>query len=105
MTRTSSLAAASLGVAVLAGVISGWPIGRWREWERGLEDQMLALRGQRRPPAQVVVVPIDDATLQQGDWYQSQRQGRPPAWAVGTGTLPWPPKCWSPRMPVRGPPA
>ncbi|MCP9818873.1 adenylate/guanylate cyclase domain-containing protein [Synechococcus sp. Cruz-9H2] len=90
MTRTRSLAAASLGVAVLAGVISGWPIGRWRDWERGLEDQMLALRGQRRPPAQVVVVPIDDATLQQGDWYQSQPQGRPPAWAVGTGTLPWP---------------
>ncbi len=158
MTRVRTLAAASLGVALLAGVISGWSIGRWRDWERGLEDQLLVLRGQARPPAQVVLVPIDDASLQQGDWYQSQVQGESPAWAVGTGTLPWPraaygllasrlieagarvvainvvfagpsarapptigswrrccaairavwlwrPKCWSPRMRARAPPA
>ncbi|MEA5399570.1 CHASE2 domain-containing protein, partial [Synechococcus sp. BA-124 BA4] len=90
MSRPRALVAASLGVALLAGAISGWPIGRWRAWERGLEDQLLVLRGRRPPPGQVVLVPIDDATLQQGDWYQSQPQERPPDWAVGTGTLPWP---------------
>lgn len=90
MTRVRTLAVASLGVALLAGGISGWPLGRWRAWEQGLEDQLLVLRGERRPPAGVVLVPIDDATLQQGDWYQSQPQARTPPWAVGISTLPWP---------------
>jgi len=71
-----------------AGVTAGWPGPRWRVWERGLEDQLLMLRGPRRPPRQVLVVPVDDATLQQGSWFEQNR--RIPDWARGIGTLPWP---------------
>ncbi|MCP9930794.1 adenylate/guanylate cyclase domain-containing protein [Cyanobium sp. AMD-g] len=79
-----------LVVAVLAwvGVSSGWPGPRMRVWERGVEQQLLLLRGPRRPPPKVVLVTVDDATLQQGDWFEEQ--GRIPEWARGVGSLPWP---------------
>ncbi|WP_254990278.1 adenylate/guanylate cyclase domain-containing protein [Cyanobium sp. N5-Cardenillas] len=79
-----------LVVAVLAwvGVSSGWPGPRMRVWERGVEQQLLLLRGPRRPPPNVVLVTVDDATLQQGDWFEEE--GRIPEWARGVGSLPWP---------------
>lgn len=70
------------------GVTAGWPGPRWRVAERGLEDQLLRLRGPRRAPAGVVLVTVDDATLQQGDWFE--QGAKTPAWARGIGTLPWP---------------
>jgi adenylate cyclase len=85
-----SLATALLSSVVMAwvGVTAGWPGPRWRIWERGLEDQLLLLRGPRRPPAELVLVAVDDATLQQGAWFERNRAI--PAWAGGIGTLPWP---------------
>ena len=79
-----------LVVTLLAwvGITSGWPGPRWRVAERGLEDQLVRLSGPRRPPAGVVLVTVDDATLQQGDWFEEER--RIPAWARGVGSLPWP---------------
>jgi adenylate cyclase len=79
-----------LVVAVLAwvGVSAGWPGPRMRVWERGVEQQLLLLRGPRRPPSKVVLVTVDDATLQQGDWFEEE--GRIPEWAKGVGSLPWP---------------
>ncbi len=79
-----------LVVAVLAwvGVSSGWPGPRMRVWERGVEQQLLLLRGPRRPPPKVVLVTVDDATLQQGDWFEEE--GKIPEWAKGVGSLPWP---------------
>ncbi|KAF0654685.1 family 3 adenylate cyclase [Cyanobium sp. Copco_Reservoir_LC18] len=79
-----------LVVAVLAwvGVSAGWPGPRMRVWERGVEQQLLLLRGPRRPPPKVVLVTVDDATLQQGDWFEEE--GRIPDWAKGVGSLPWP---------------
>lgn len=79
-----------LVVAVLAwvGVSSGWPGPRMRVWERGVEQQLLLLRGPRRPPPKVVLVTVDDATLQQGDWFEEE--GKIPDWAKGVGSLPWP---------------
>ena len=79
-----------LVVAVLAwvGVSAGWPGPRMRVWERGVEQQLLLLRGPRRPPPNVVLVTVDDATLQQGDWFEGE--GRIPEWAMGVGSLPWP---------------
>ena len=79
-----------LVVAVLAwvGVSAGWPGPRMRVWERGVEQQLLLLRGPRRPPPNVVLVTVDDATLQQGDWFEEE--GRIPEWARGVGSLPWP---------------
>jgi adenylate cyclase len=70
------------------GLSAGWPGPRWRVAERGLEDQLQRLLGPRRPPAAVTLVVVDDATLQQGDWYERNRQL--PAWARGVGSLPWP---------------
>ncbi len=79
-----------LVVTLLAwvGVTSGWPGPRWRVAERGLEDQLVRLHGPRRPPPGVVLVTVDDATLQQGDWFEEAR--RIPEWARGVGSLPWP---------------
>ena len=79
-----------LVVVVLAwvGVSAGWPGPRMRVWERGVEQQLLLLRGPRRPPPKVVLVTVDDATLQQGDWFEGE--GKIPEWAKGVGSLPWP---------------
>jgi len=84
------LPAAVLPVLLLlwVGLSAGWPGPRWRVAERGLEDQLQRLLGPRRPPAAVTLVAVDDATLQQGDWYERNRQL--PAWARGVGSLPWP---------------
>jgi len=70
------------------GLSAGWPGPRWQVAERGLEDQLQRLLGPSRPPAAVTLVAVDDATLQQGDWYERNRQL--PAWARGVGSLPWP---------------
>jgi adenylate cyclase len=70
------------------GLSAGWPGPRWRVAERGLEDQLQRLLGPRRPSAAVTLVAVDDATLQQGDWYERNRQL--PTWARGVGSLPWP---------------
>ena len=86
--RPVSLVLLSVLVVGWTGTTAGWPGPRWRVWERAFEDQLLVLRGQRRPPRELVVVPVDDATLQQGSWFEQNRQT--PAWARGIGTLPWP---------------
>jgi adenylate cyclase len=84
------LPAAVLPALVLlwVGLSAGWPGPRWRVAERGLEDQLQRLLGPRRPSAAVTLVAVDDATLQQGDWYERNRQL--PTWARGVGSLPWP---------------
>jgi adenylate cyclase len=75
-------------VVVLVAWTAGWPDRSWQGWELGLQDQLQRLRGARQPPRGLILVPIDDATLQQGAWFE---QNRPvPAWARGTSTLPWP---------------
>ena len=86
--RSTGLALVVLGITLWTGVTAGWPGPRWRVWERNLEQQLLLWRGPRRPPRDVVVVPIDDATLQQAAWFS--RSPEQPAWARGTDTLPWP---------------
>ena len=91
LNRTTGLALISAGVTLWAGVSAGWPGPRLRVWERSIEQQLLLLRGPRRPPRQVVMVPVDDASLQQAAWFT---EGGPndvvPAWARGLNTLPWP---------------
>ncbi|MFM7674026.1 MAG: CHASE2 domain-containing protein, partial [Synechococcus sp.] len=91
LNRTTGLALISAGVAVWAGVGAGWPGPRLRVWEQSTHQQLLLLRGPRRPPARVVMVPVDDASLQQAAWFT---QGGPndvvPEWARGLNTLPWP---------------
>jgi adenylate cyclase len=86
--RPRTIAILTGAVVVWVGLSAGWPGPRWRIWERGLGDQLLLLLGSRQPPASVVVVPVDDATLQQGDWFEQNRHI--PQWAKGVGTLPWP---------------
>ncbi|MCS5706652.1 adenylate/guanylate cyclase domain-containing protein [Synechococcus sp. FGCU-3] len=88
LNRTTGLALVTAGIALWTGATAGWPGPRWRVWERNLEQQLLLWRGPRQPPRQVVVVPIDDATLQQAAWFS--RSPDRPAWTRGTDTLPWP---------------
>ncbi|MCP9850043.1 adenylate/guanylate cyclase domain-containing protein [Cyanobium sp. Morenito 9A2] len=88
MKRSAVVVLASGAIVLLVGGLAGWPPGPWRSWERGLENQLVRWRGPRQPPRSVVVVAIDDATLQQGAWFEGHRAA--PAWARGIGTLPWP---------------
>ena len=88
LSRRRALGLAVAGIALGTGLLSGWPTLRWRIWERALEDQLHGLRGARPVPPDLVVVAIDDATLQQGAWFE--RSPAIPAWARGVGTLPWP---------------
>ncbi|MCP9848064.1 adenylate/guanylate cyclase domain-containing protein [Synechococcus sp. Lug-A] len=87
---TRRLPLLSLALVLAVGALGGWPPGRWRAWERSIEQQLVLWRGPRQPPAAVVVVAIDDATLQQGGWFVSQNRATIPPWARGIGTLPWP---------------
>lgn len=79
-----------LSAAVAGGVAraGGWPGPYWRLWDRAVEDQIQAQLGRRPPPRGVVLVAVDEATLQQGEWFARQADG--PAWARGIGSLPWP---------------
>ena len=78
--------------ALWVGVSTGWPGPRLRLWERNLDTQLLQLRGHRPPPREVLLVTIDDASLQQGAWFAQATTGTRsiPAWARGIDTLPWP---------------
>ncbi|MFO0017501.1 MAG: CHASE2 domain-containing protein [Synechococcaceae cyanobacterium] len=75
-------------VVALVAWTAGWPTHTWQGWDLGLQDQLQRLRGQRRPPQELILVPIDDATLQQGAWFEQTRAA--PSWARGISTLPWP---------------
>lgn len=85
------LALLSTAVALWAGLSTGWPGPRWRLWNQNLENQMLLWRGPRQPPRRVVMVPVDDASLQQASWFHEGGPGAViPPWARGLDTLPWP---------------
>ena len=86
--RTVVLAALTAAISLWMGGTAAWPGPRWRIWERNLEQQLLLWRGPRRPPPAVIVVSIDDASLQQAAWFS--RSPNQPAWTRGTDTLPWP---------------
>ena len=87
--KTSLARAVAAGsLLVWVGISAGWPGPRLRLWQRGMEQQWLLLRGARPAPPEVVTVAVDDATLQQGAWFQEENPV--PSWARGMGTLPWP---------------
>ncbi len=89
--HSRGLALLSAAVALWAGLSAGWPGPRWRLWEQNLETQLLLWRGPRRPPRRVVMVPVDDASLQQATWFAEAGPGAAiPPWARGLDTLPWP---------------
>jgi len=88
LSRRFGMGLAVVGIALGTALSAGWPGLRWRTWERAFEDQLQEIRGPRPAPPQLVVVPVDDATLQQGAWFEHNRAM--PAWARGVGTLPWP---------------
>jgi len=88
MRRRLALLLLSAVIAGGAARMGGWPGPYWRLWDRAVEDQIQVLLGRRPPPDSVVLVAIDEATLQQGDWFA--RQADRPEWAQGIGSLPWP---------------
>jgi adenylate cyclase len=88
ISRPARLIVLSALLLLATGWLAGWPPRQWRGWERLVEDELVRLRGSRQPPAKVVLVPIDDASLQQGSWFANE--ANPPAWAQGISTLPWP---------------
>ncbi len=88
LSRQARLILISALIVAAAGLLAGWPPRLWRGWERIVEAELLRLRGPRPTPANVVLVAIDDASLQQGAWFAAEPAM--PAWAVGTSTLPWP---------------
>lgn len=88
ISRPARLLALSALLLLATGWLAGWPPRQWRGWERLLEDELVRLRGSRQPPTKVVLVPIDDASLQQGSWFANE--ANPPDWAKDISTLPWP---------------
>lgn len=91
MARRRVLVLLSSLTALWVAASAGWPGPRLRIWKQNVDAQLLQLRGERSVPSDVVLVTIDDATLQQGAWFaQETRPGAVPLWARGIGTLPWP---------------
>ncbi len=83
-----SLVAFAMGLGCLSGLVSGWPSPLWRSWGLQVQSQLLNWAGPQPPPPGVIVVAVDDASLQQGQWFRQQAQ--PPAWSQGIDQLPWP---------------
>jgi len=75
-------------VVLAVSCLTALQVPLWQQAERGLDTQLQRWRGPRQPPQQLVLVEIDDATVQQGSWFAEQVDR--PAWADGIGTLPWP---------------
>ncbi|MBM5808880.1 MAG: adenylate/guanylate cyclase domain-containing protein [Cyanobacteria bacterium M_surface_9_m1_291] len=75
-------------ITVISAAVSGLQPPPWRLAQRSVEQQLLRWRGPLQPPKRLLLVEIDDATLQQGAWFDDQRQV--PAWAQGMEDLPWP---------------
>lgn len=88
MRRRFALLLLSAVIAGGAAWMGGWPGPYWRLWDRAVDDQVQGLLGRRPPPNSVVLVAIDEATLQQGDWFAGQADR--PEWTQGIGNLPWP---------------
>jgi adenylate cyclase len=90
MVRAPVLGPLLTTIAIAGGTawMGGWPGPHWRMWDRAVEEQLQGLLGPRPTPKGVVVAAVDEATLQQGEWFE--RQQDQPSWARGIGTLPWP---------------
>ncbi len=88
LSRSARLSLCSALILASTALLAARPPLVWRSWERILEAELLRLRGPEPVPPAVVVVAIDDASLQQGHWFADEPN--PPAWAAGTSTLPWP---------------
>jgi len=77
-----------LSLAIISGGLSGWPSPLWRSWAIATYNQILAWAGPQTPPSGLFLVAIDDASLQQGQWFAQQQNA--PSWSKGLGQLPWP---------------
>ena len=85
-----------LSLAIISGGLSGWPNPLWRSWAIATYNQILAWAGPQTPPSGLFLVAIDDASLQQGQWFAQQQNapkrvytdaliGRAPGTGVITG--------------------
>ena len=86
--RSTVLGLITAGIGAWCGITTYFPGRHWTIWERHLEDSLLQLRGARKAPEEVVVIAIDDATLQQAEWFAGDQNA--PAWARGLTRWPWP---------------
>ncbi len=77
-----------LSLAIISGGLSGWAPPLWRSWAIATYNQILAWAGPQTPPSGLFLVAIDDASLQQGQWFAQQRNA--PNWSKDLGQLPWP---------------
>ena len=77
-----------LSLAIISGGLSGWAPPLCRSWAIATYNQILAWAGPQTPPSGLFLVAIDDASLQQGQWFAQQRNA--PNWSKGLGQLPWP---------------
>ena len=77
-----------LSLAIISGGLSGWAPPLWRSWAIATYNQILAWAGPQTPPSGLFLIAIDDASLQQGQWFAQQRNA--PNWSKGLGQLPWP---------------
>ena len=73
---------------LICGGVSGWPPPLWRSWSKDINDQITLWAGPSTPPPEVVVIAVDDASLQQARWVLADEN--PPEWSEGLGRWPWP---------------
>ena len=77
-----------LSLAVICGWMSGWPPPLWRSWSKQIADQVILWAGPTQPPNNLIVVAIDDASLQQARWFPSKPNAD--FWSDGLDRWPWP---------------
>ena len=75
-------------LALICGGLSGWPPALWRSWSKHIADQVMLWAGPTKPPTNLIVVAIDDASLQQSQWFEAQATA--PPWSNGLERWPWP---------------
>ena len=91
MRTTSGRVRTSIAITLfglLCGGLSGWPPALWRSWSKDISDQITLWAGPSNPPEEVVVIAVDDASLQQARWVLED--ANPDAWSEGLDRWPWP---------------
>ena len=91
MRATTGKARRSIAITLfglLCGGLSGWPPALWRSWSKDISDQITLWAGPSTPPAEVVVIAVDDASLQQARWVLEDADPAP--WSEGLDRWPWP---------------
>ncbi len=74
LSRVDAIGFMLVGGAIATGTLLVGFSGDLPRWEREMQSQFLLWRGMVAPPPEIVILSIDDSSLHQGEFYDSQKR-------------------------------